>query len=235
MSPIVRLSEVCKVYDTGKAAVHALRGIDLEIAAGEYMGVMGPSGSGKTTLMDILGCLSRPTDGTYEFEGRRVDQLDDVALAGLRGERIGFIFQAFNLLPRLTALENVELPLLYRRVPHRLRRARGLELLERVGLGGRAAHRPGELSGGERQRVAIARALVNRPSVILADEPTGALDTATGDAIMTLIEDLQRDGQTVVVVTHDPHIADRIPRIVRLRDGVVERDESGLVKPLRDS
>jgi len=232
MAAIVRLRGVTKTYAMGDAEVHALNGVDLAIAPGEYVGVMGPSGSGKTTLMDILGCLARPTDGTYEFEGRRVDQLDDVALAALRGERIGFIFQAFNLLPRLTALENVELPLLYRRVPQRLRRQRGRELLERVGLGGRAAHRPGELSGGERQRVAIARALVNRPSVILADEPTGALDTATGDSIMALIEDLQRDGQTVVVVTHDPRIAERIPRIVRLRDGGVERD-SGLVK--RDS
>jgi len=232
MAAIVRLRGVTKTYAMGDAEVHALNGVDLAIAPSEYVGVMGPSGSGKTTLMDILGCLARPTDGTYEFEGRRVDQLDDVALAALRGERIGFIFQAFNLLPRLTALENVELPLLYRRVPQRLRRQRGRELLERVGLGGRAAHRPGELSGGERQRVAIARALVNRPSVILADEPTGALDTATGDSIMALIEDLQRDGQTVVVVTHDPRIAERIPRIVRLRDGGVERD-SGLVK--RDS
>ncbi len=225
MPPIVRLSRVTKTYAMGDAAVRALNGIDLAIAPGEYVGVMGPSGSGKTTLMDVIGCLSRPTDGRYEFEGRRVDQLDDVDLAALRGERIGFVFQAFNLLPRLTALENDELPLLYRRVPRRLRHRRARELLERVGLDSRATHRPGELSGGERQRVAIARALVNRPSVILADEPTGALDTATGDAIMALIEALQREGQTVVVVTHDPRIAARIPRIVQLRDGIVERDQ----------
>jgi putative ABC transport system ATP-binding protein len=224
MVPIVHLSRITKTYAMGDAEVRALNGVDLEIAPGEYVGVMGPSGSGKTTLMDVLGCLSRPTDGTYVFEGRRVDQLDDLALAALRGERLGFIFQAFNLLPRLTALENIELPLLYRRVPRRLRRTRARALLERVGLASRATHRPGELSGGERQRVAIARALVNRPAVILADEPTGALDTATGDSIMTLIEELHREGHTVVVVTHDPRIAARIPRIVHLRDGMVSSD-----------
>jgi putative ABC transport system ATP-binding protein len=233
MPPLVSLRSVTKIYAMGDAEVRALNGIDLSIGTGEYVGVMGPSGSGKTTLMDIVGCLARPSEGSYEFDGRRVDQLDDVALAALRGERIGFIFQAFNLLPRLTALENVELPMLYRRVAHRLRRQRAFELLERVGLSGRAAHRPGELSGGERQRVAIARALVNRPALVLADEPTGALDTATGASIMALIEELQRDGQTVVVVTHDPGIAERIPRIIRLRDGLVEEDRSGLVK--RDS
>jgi putative ABC transport system ATP-binding protein len=225
MPPIVRLHRITKTYAMGDAEVRALAGIDLAIGGGEYVGIMGPSGSGKTTLMDIIGCLSRPTRGTYEFDGRRVDQLDDVALAALRGERIGFVFQTFNLLPRLTARENVELPMLYRRVPRRHRRQRAGELLERVGLAGRAAHRPGELSGGERQRVAIARALVNRPSVILADEPTGALDTATGDSIMTLIDDLNRGGQTVVVVTHDPRIAERMRRIVRLLDGTVESDE----------
>src|SRR5215472_15263454 len=225
MAPIIRLHRVTKTYAMGAAQVRALNGVDLEMAAGEYVGVMGPSGSGKTTLMDIVGCLSRPTDGVYEFEGRRVDQIDDAGLAALRGQRIGFIFQAFNLLPRLTAAENIELPMLYRRVPRRQRRVRARELLERVGLAARAAHRPGELSGGERQRVAIARALVNRPSVLLADEPTGALDTGTGESIMALIEDLNRDGQTVVVVTHDPRIAERIPRIVRLRDGTVERDD----------
>jgi putative ABC transport system ATP-binding protein len=225
MAPIIRLHRVTKTYAMGAAQVRALNGIDLEMTAGEYVGVMGPSGSGKTTLMDIVGCLARPTDGIYEFEGRRVDQIDDAGLAALRGQRIGFIFQAFNLLPRLTAAENVELPMLYRRVSRRQRRARAHELLDRVGLGARAAHRPGELSGGERQRVAIARALVNQPSVLLADEPTGALDTGTGESIMVLIEALNRDGQTVVVVTHDPRIAERIPRIVQLRDGTVERDE----------
>ena len=225
MAPIVSLRSVSKVYDMGLAAVNALRGVDLTIGAGEYVGVMGPSGSGKTTLMDIVGCLSRPTSGTYEFDGRRVDELDDRALAAVRGEKIGLVVQTFNLLPRLTAVENVELPMLYRRVPRARRRARALELLERVGLTGRGIHRPGELSGGERQRVAIARALVNHPSVVLADEPTGALDTTTGESIMDLIEELNRDGQAVVVVTHDPRIAARVHRIVRLRDGAVESDE----------
>jgi ABC-type lipoprotein export system ATPase subunit len=222
--PLILLRGVAKVYDMG-AAVHALKGIDVDIAPGEYVGVMGPSGSGKTTLMDIIGCLSRPTAGTYEFEGRRVDQIDEVGLATLRGERIGFVFQNINLLPQLTAAENVELPMLYRRVPRRLRQARALALLDHVGLTGRATHRPSELSGGERQRVAIARALINRPSVILADEPTGALDTTTGNAIMELIEALNRDGQTVIVVTHDPRIGDRVTRVLRLRDGTVESDE----------
>jgi putative ABC transport system ATP-binding protein len=222
--PVISLRRVTKVYPMGETAVRALNGITLDILPGEYIGVMGPSGSGKTTLMDIIGCLSRPSDGTYEFTGQRVDAIDDVGLAALRGERIGFVFQTFNLLPRITAVENVELPLLYRRVPRRQRRERAAALLERVGLTGRAGHRPNELSGGERQRVAIARALVNRPSVILADEPTGALDTTTGNAIMELIESLNAEGQTVIVVTHDPRIAERVRRVVRLRDGVVESD-----------
>jgi putative ABC transport system ATP-binding protein len=209
----------------GDSEVHALAGIDLDIVSGEYVGVVGPSGSGKTTLMDIIGCLSRPTAGYYEFEGRRVEGIDDRSLAQLRGERIGFVFQTFNLLPRLSAAENVELPMLYRRIGRRERRERALALLERVGLGGRAEHRPAELSGGERQRVAIARALINHPSVILADEPTGALDTATGTAVMDLIESLNAGGQTVIVVTHDPRIAGRVRRLLRLRDGVVEADE----------
>ncbi|HVN88022.1 MAG TPA: ABC transporter ATP-binding protein [Candidatus Binatia bacterium] len=230
MSPVIKLTGVTKLYDMGEAPVRALNGIDLEIARGEYVGVMGPSGSGKTTLMDVLGCLSRPTTGTYEFGGQRVDQLDEAGLAQLRGERIGFVFQAFNLLPRLSAVENVELPLLYRRVPRAGRRRRALELLDRVGLSARARHRPAELSGGERQRVAIARALVNQPAVVLADEPTGALDTATGDAIMDLIESLNHEGHTVVVVTHDPRIGDRVTRQVRLRDGVVESDVTRTAK-----
>jgi putative ABC transport system ATP-binding protein len=224
VSPVIALRGVTKVYEMGETAVRALNGINLDIIPGEYIGVMGPSGSGKTTLMDIVGCLSRPSGGTYEFETQRVDAIDDVGLAALRGERIGFVFQTFNLLPRLTAVENVELPLLYRRVPRRQRHERAAALLERVGLAGRARHRPNELSGGERQRVAIARALVNRPSVILADEPTGALDTTTGGAIMDLIESLNAEGQTVIVVTHDPRIAERVGRVLRLRDGVVESD-----------
>ena len=222
MTPLVRLRGVSKTFAMGDAEVRALRGVDLEIAAGDYVGVMGPSGSGKTTLMDIIGCLSRPTSGAYELDGRPVDGIDDAGLAALRGERIGFVFQTFNLLPRLTAAENVELPMLYRRVPRRDRRRRALALLERVGLADRAAHRPNELSGGERQRVAIARALINGPSLILADEPTGALDTATGEAILALIESLNAEGRTVIVVTHDPRIGDRVRRVVRLRDGCVD-------------
>jgi putative ABC transport system ATP-binding protein len=229
---MISLRSVTKVYRMGEVDVRALNGIDLEIARGDYVGVMGPSGSGKTTLMEILGCLSHPTAGTLEFDGRRVDQLDDVGLATLRGERIGFVFQTFNLLPRLTAVENVELPMLYRRVPRRQRRERALDLLALVGLSGRARHRPTELSGGERQRIAIARALINRPSVVLADEPTGNLDTATGNAIMDLIEQLHHDGQTVVLVTHDPRITARVSRAVYLRDGVVESDSRTGQRPV---
>jgi putative ABC transport system ATP-binding protein len=210
----------------GDTEVRALAGVDLEVVAGEYIGVVGPSGSGKTTLMDIIGCLARPTAGTYEFEDRKVHEIDDAGLAVLRGERIGFVFQTFNLLPRLSAVENVELPMLYRRVGRRERRERALALLARVGLGARAQHRPSELSGGERQRVASARARVNHPSIVLADEPTGALDTNTGKAIMELIEELNAEGQTVIVVTHDPRIAERVRRVLRLRDGGVEADET---------
>jgi putative ABC transport system ATP-binding protein len=229
---MITLRGVTKIYRMGDVDVRALNGVDLDIARGDYVGVMGPSGSGKTTLMEILGCLSRPTAGALEFEGQRVDQFDDLGLAMVRGERIGFVFQTFNLLPRLSAVENIELPMLYRRVPRRQRRVRALELLERVGLAGRALHRPNELSGGERQRVAIARALVNRPSVLLADEPTGNLDSATGNSIMDLIEQLHRNGQTVVIVTHDPRITARVSRAVYLRDGVVERDQRTGQRPV---
>ena len=221
---MIHLRGVHKVYQMGTVEVRALAGVDLEIGAGEYVGVVGPSGSGKTTLMELLGCLSRPSAGTYEFEGRCVDAVDDGGLAALRGERLGFVFQTFNLLPRLTAAENVELPLLYRRVPRRERRERALLLLEHVGLAARAGHRPSELSGGERQRVAIARALVNRPAVVFADEPTGNLDTATGDSILALFEALHGGGQTIVLVTHDPRIAARVHRLVGLRDGRIESD-----------
>jgi putative ABC transport system ATP-binding protein len=224
-SPVIHMTAVTKVYETGEVAVHALKGINFRVDPGQYVGIMGPSGSGKTTLMEILGCLSRPTSGKYEFGGEHVDELDDTSLAAARGERIGFVFQTFNLLPRLTALENVELPMLYRRVPRAERRRRAQELLEQVGLKERVQHRPPELSGGERQRVAIARALVNKPSVVLADEPTGNLDTATGDAILDLIGSFHRAGQTIVLVTHDPRVAQRVTRIVRLRDGLVESDE----------
>jgi putative ABC transport system ATP-binding protein len=225
-APLIRLRGVRKTFELGGGSVHALDGVDLDIGRGEYVGIMGPSGSGKTTLMDILGFLARPTAGRYDFDGRCIDTLSEPERAVVRGERIGFVFQSFNLLPRLTALENVELPQLYRRVPRRQRRARAAEMLHRVELAARAQHRPGELSGGERQRVAIARALVNRPAVILADEPTGALDSNTGEAILALIEQLHREGQTIVMVTHDPRIATRVQRVVRLRDGRVERDDA---------
>jgi len=222
VTPLIHLRDVRKTYDLGGAEVHALDGVDLEIERGEYVGIMGPSGSGKTTLMDILGFLSRPSGGEYAFDGRGVQSLSDDELAAWRGERIGFVFQTFNLLPRLSAVENAELPLLYRRVPRRERRKRAEAMLARVGLAARMHHKPSELSGGERQRVAIARALVNEPSVILADEPTGALDSATGEAILALIESLHGDGQTVIMVTHDPRIGERVQRVVRLRDGRVE-------------
>jgi putative ABC transport system ATP-binding protein len=222
--PVIALVGITKTYASGRVFVEALRGIDLAIAAGELIAITGPSGSGKTTLMEILGCLLQPTTGAYRFRGRPVQAISPDGLARLRGEEIGFVFQAFNLLPRLTAVENVELPLSYRRVLPRERRVRALAALERVGLGARARHLPAELSGGERQRVAIARALVGRPSLILADEPTGNLDSRTGIEILTLLRGLHADGNTVVMVTHDPRIAEQVERTVAIRDGRVERD-----------
>jgi putative ABC transport system ATP-binding protein len=208
----------------GPLAVHALRGVDLRIDRGEMVAILGPSGSGKTTLLEILGCLSRPSSGTYRFNSRRVDQIDPDQLARLRGEEIGFVFQSFNLLPRLNALENVELPLGYRGVPREERRERAEAVLERVGLAARAHHVPSELSGGERQRVAIARALINRAAVILADEPTGNLDTKTGNEIVGLLVDLHREGNTLVMVTHDPEIGRQAERRLGIHDGQIETD-----------
>jgi putative ABC transport system ATP-binding protein len=225
-TPVIALDRITKAYASGRVQVEALRGIDLAIAAGELVAITGPSGSGKTTLMEILGCLLQPTGGTYRFNGRPVHAIPPDGLARLRGEAIGFVFQAFNLLPRLTAIENVELPLSYRRVPVRERRDRAAEALTRVGLASRTRHLPAELSGGERQRVAIARALVGRPSVILADEPTGNLDSQTGDEILALLRALHADGNTVVLVTHDPRIAAAVDRTVAIRDGRVERDSA---------
>ena len=221
---LIALDGVHKSYATGRAEVHALRGVDLVVRPGEFVAVMGPSGSGKTTLLEILGCLSRPSAGRYWLAGCPAGELESDALARLRGGEIGFVFQSFNLLPRLAAVENVELPLLYAGVARRERRRRALAVLERVGLGPRAAHLPAELSGGERQRVAIARALVNRPALVLADEPTGNLDSATGEEILALLGEVHAEGNTLVVVTHDPGIGRRAGRLVAIRDGRVERD-----------
>jgi putative ABC transport system ATP-binding protein len=224
--PVIELVGVSKTYAGGSQPVHALRGIDLRIDHGELLALMGPSGSGKTTLLEVIGCLSRPTSGTYRFRGRQIDQIDPDQLARLRGEEIGFVFQSFNLLPRLSALENVELPLSYRGVPRKERHRRAAVALERVGLGSRAEHRPSELSGGERQRVAIARALINRPAVILADEPTGNLDTKTGFEIVSLLHELNREGHTLVLVTHDHEIGDQANRRLAIHDGLIESDRA---------
>lgn len=222
--PVIDLTSVHKHYQTERVDVHALRGVDLRIDAGEYVCVMGPSGSGKTTLLEILGCLSRPSEGRYRLKGAVVDELDGDGLARLRGDEIGFVFQSFNLLPRLSAAENVELPLAYQNVPRKQRRARSLEALERVGLKDRAKHLPSEISGGECQRVAVARALVNEPSLLLADEPTGNLDSATGESILSLFDAVNADGNTLVIVTHDPQIGARAGRLVTIRDGLIDGD-----------
>ncbi len=209
----------------GTETVHALRGVSLAIERGEYVAIMGPSGSGKSTLMNLIGCLDTPTTGKYELNGANVSEMDDNQLAEIRNREIGFVFQTFNLLPRATALRNVELPLIYAGWPTEERRAAAAEALGKVGLGARAQHRPNELSGGERQRVAIARALVTGPSIILADEPTGNLDSRTGEEIMALFDALHAQGNTLVLVTHEEDIARHARRIVRLRDGQVAVDE----------
>jgi putative ABC transport system ATP-binding protein len=216
---VIELDHVDKVYSTGRAEVHAVRDVSLQIASGELVAITGPSGSGKTTLMEIVGCLARPTSGRFAFRGRPIESFEPDELASLRGEEIGFVFQSFNLLPRLSALENVEMPLSYRGIARSERRRRAHEALARVGLAEREDHRPSELSGGEGQRVAIARALVNSPSLILADEPTGNLDSRTGAGVIELLESLHRDGTTIVIVTHDDRLASRCERQIRIRDG----------------
>lgn len=224
MATVIEVEGVTKVYHMGETEVHALRGVDLLVERGEIMSIMGPSGSGKSTLMAILGCLDTPTSGLYMLAGRDVSRLNDDQLAEIRGDQIGFVFQTFNLLPRATALENVELPLLYTGAARRRQRAQ--EALEAVGLGHRARHRPTELSGGERQRVAMARALVNEPAIVLADEPTGNLDSRTGEEVLEVLTMLHRErGLTLVMVTHDPQVAARTERIVYLLDGRIEREQ----------
>jgi len=223
---VIRLAGVTRVYKVGVESIHALAGVDFDLKRNEYVAIMGPSGSGKSTLMNILGCLDRCTSGTYELDGRDTTRLSAAGLARVRNAQIGFVFQSFELLPRLNALKNVELPLLYAGGEGWLtRKVRAKEALTKVGLGERMKHRPNQLSGGEKQRVAIARALVNRPSILLADEPTGNLDTRTSLEIMSLFEQLHRDGQTIIMVTHEDDIAHHAKRIVRMRDGRIVADE----------
>jgi putative ABC transport system ATP-binding protein len=224
---MIEIEDLKKVYVMGEEEVSALAGADLSIARGEYVAVIGPSGSGKSTLMNILGGLDRPTSGSYRFEGEEVDEFSDNALADFRRRRIGFVFQSFQLLPRLTAQQNVELPMVYGGVPGPERRARAAQLLERVGLGARKGHRPTQLSGGQQQRVAIARSLANRPDLLLADEPTGALDTHTSEEILKLFGELNADGLTLVIVTHDPDVAAEATRRVSFRDGLIVSDDHG--------
>jgi len=221
---VIRIRELTRAYEMGTERILALRGVTLDIARNEYVAIMGPSGSGKSTMMNLLGCLDTPTSGEYWLNGEEVSRLSDDALARVRNREIGFVFQTFNLLPRATALHNVELPLVYAGAGGRERRERALEALDRVGLADRVHHRPNELSGGQRQRVAIARALVNRPSILLADEPTGNLDSVTSEEIMRVFGDLHAAGQTVIMVTHEPDIAAHAERVVVLRDGRVESD-----------
>ena len=229
---VIDIENITKDYVMGEEIVRALRGVSLQIRRNEYLAVMGPSGSGKSTLMNMLGCLDTPTSGRYEFNGRTVAEMDDDELAAIRNREIGFVFQTFNLLPRATSLRNVELPLIYAGMDPETRMERATQALTDVGLGDRIHHKPNELSGGQRQRVAIARALVNDPSIILADEPTGNLDSKTGEEIMALLEDLYQRGHTIILVTHERDVAAHARRSIHLRDGVVESDESTFVPRL---
>ncbi len=225
MSNIIETAGLTKVFGSNGMAVHALRGIDVTVARGEFVALVGPSGSGKSTLMAILGCLDSPTAGRYRLDGEAVEGLTGAALARIRNEKIGFVFQSYNLLPKANVLRNVELPLLYAGLPRKERRGRALEMLEKVGIPEKANVLPAQLSGGQRQRVAIARALANRPALLLADEPTGALDSKTGAEVLELFSELNRQGNTVLLVTHDPKIAALATRRVELQDGLVVREE----------
>ena len=223
--PLIRLHQISRRYQMGAETIHALRDVSLHIELGEYVAIMGPSGSGKSTLMNLIGCLDTPTGGEYELNGVQVSQMNDNQLAEIRNKEIGFVFQTFNLLPRSDALRNVELPLIYSGMPAEERRQVALATLHSVGLADRIHHRPNELSGGQRQRVAVARALVNRPSILLADEPTGNLDTKTGTEILSLFAQLSRQGNTIIVVTHEEDVARHARRILRIRDGQIASDE----------
>ncbi|MGN6604823.1 MAG: ABC transporter ATP-binding protein [Ginsengibacter sp.] len=226
MAPIIELIDIKKSYFLGKQELKVLKGISLHVAKNEYVALMGPSGSGKSTLMNILGCLDSPTSGRYILNGEDVSKMEDDGLADVRNKEIGFVFQQFNLLPRLTAAENVALPLIYNGTSKKVRTEQALEMLERVGLADRSHHKPNELSGGQNQRVAIARALVNKPSIILADEPTGNLDSKTSIEIMNIFEKIQKEGNTVILVTHEEDIAEHAHRIIRLKDGIIENDRA---------
>jgi len=222
---LIEVQDVTKNYKMGDIEVQALRGVDLKVEKGEFVSIMGPSGSGKSTLMDILGCLSKPTNGSYKLEGEEVNRLSENRLASIRNNKIGFVFQAYNLLPRTSALRNVELPMIYAKVSRRERRRRALSALETVGLADRTHHKSNEMSGGQQQRVAIARALINNPSIFFADEPTGNLDSKSGEEIMRVFQQLSEAGNTILMVTHETHIAAYSHRTIRLRDGLIEADE----------
>ncbi|MBF8982407.1 ABC transporter ATP-binding protein [Lutibacter sp. B2] len=221
---MIKIEALKKTYKTGSISVEALKDTNIEVKPKEFVSIMGPSGSGKSTLMNILGCLDKPSGGKYELDGEKIEELDDVQLAMIRNKKIGFVFQSFNLLPRISALKNVELPMIYAGMQPKERRERAIQALERVGLGDRIDHKSNELSGGQRQRVAIARSLVNNPSIILADEPTGNLDTKSGDEVMAIFQQLNREGATIVMVTHEPEIAQHTKRIITFRDGAVIKD-----------
>ena len=222
---LIDVKDITKIYEMGDVQVHALRGVSFTVEPGEFIAIMGPSGSGKSTMMDILGCLATPTDGEYYFEGEEVSKLSDNRLADIRNKKIGFVFQSFNLLPRTSALHNVELPLIYSGLGRKERKRRAFESLEAVGLADRVDHKSTELSGGQVQRVAIARALVNKPSLVFADEPTGNLDTRSGAEILAIFNRLNEEGNTIIMVTHEPEVAEHARRVLYIRDGLIERDE----------